>query len=142
MKLVKRICANNPEAMDFIANHWAPYCHEIDDIIDGERLRSEAILETFARAPMLYSHPFYLKHLDALRAVVLNVTNIYCQTVQWEGSKLEWQRQWADHHRHCSSEMVMAIAQICGGYAHARATMEELRVMSYHEHHDLRGDPK
>lgn len=135
VRLVERICAGNAEAMDFLANYWAKYVHEIDDIIDGERTEPEEILATFARAPMLFSHPFYLKHVSGLRQVVLNVTSTYADTVAWEKSKVPWQREWADHHRHCSNEMALAVATICGGYEHARGIMPELRVICWHEHH-------
>lgn len=141
VKLVKRICCDNAEAMDFVANHWAPYCHAIDDIIDEHRGPAE-VLECFARAAVLYTHPFFLRHMAALRAMALNVTNTYAQTVEWEVSPLDWQRAWADHHRHCSNEMVMAVATICGGYRHARLVMTELRVMAWHEHHDREGKAK
>lgn len=141
VKLVQRICKGDAEAMDFLANFWARYCHEIDDIIDGERTEPEAILQTFALAISLYSHPFYLRHIAPLRQIAYNVTNIYADTVAWEKSTIPWQRQWADHHRHCSNEMALAIATICGGYDHARAVMPELRAMAYAEHHNTNGEP-
>jgi len=139
VKLIQRICLNAPEAMDFLANYWARYCHEIDDIIDGDRTGPEKILSTFALAIELYSHPFYLKHLEAMKATARNITNTYADTVAWEKSEVEWQRLWADYHRHCSNEMVLTIAMICGGYDHARAIMPEMRATAYHEHHDREG---
>lgn len=145
VKLIQRICRGDNEAMDFIANHWTGYCHEIDDIIDGERTKPDEILATFARAIELYTHPFFVKHGVALRQVAWNVTLMYAQTVEWEkrpaGEVLEgsWRQQWADLHRHCSIEMVVAVATICGGYLHARAVVPELRVMAYNEHHDQEG---
>jgi hypothetical protein len=127
--------------MDFLANYWAPYCHQIDDIIDGERKTPEEIIATFALAALLYNHPFFLRNALALKQVALNVTSTYADTVAWEKSPLSWQREWADHHRHCSNEMAQAVAMICGGYAHARAIMPELRTMAYNEHHDEKGKP-
>ena len=64
--LLQRVCQGNPEAMDFLANHWSPYVHEIDDIMDGDRPGKREQLMTFARACVLFSHPFYLRHLAAL----------------------------------------------------------------------------
>jgi len=139
VKLIQRICRSDPEAMDFLANYWARYCHEIDDIIDGDRVGPELILGTFALAIELYSHPFYIKHLAGLRQVARNITSTYADTVAWEQGPADWQRKWAEHHRHCSNEMVQAVAMICGGYEHARAIMPELRAMAYHEHHDREG---
>lgn len=144
LKLIQRICKGDPEAMDFLANHWAPYCHAIDDIVDGDKTDAEHVIATFARAIELYTHPFFVRHGAALRQVARNVTLMYAQTVDWEptaGIK-DWQSVWADMHRHCSIEMVTAVATIVGGYQHARAVVPELRVMSYNEHHDSEGRAK
>jgi hypothetical protein len=138
IKLIARICKGDREAMEWL-NAWGGYCHAIDDIIDGDRKGSEALLATFASAIDLYSHPFYLRNLACLAQVARNVTSTYADTVAWEASGEEWQRQWADHHRHCSSDMAQAVAMICGGYNHARAIMPELRSMAYYEHHNQDG---
>lgn len=138
-ELLQRICLGNAEAMDFLANHWSPYVHEIDDIIDGQRTGAEGILSTFARAALLYSHPFYLKNLPALRQVVLLVTNLYADSVAWERCGEEWKQDWADHNRHAGMEMVVATAQICGGYDHARVISQEQRAVCWHEHHNRNG---
>jgi hypothetical protein len=134
------LCLGNAEAMDFLANHWARYCHEIDDIIDGERADPQAIIGTFARAIYVYTHPFFLKHMIELRAIALVVTSLYAQSVRWEKSEKGWQRQWADHHRHVSNLMVSKVAEICGGYEHEQAVVPELHEYAYHEHHDLEGN--
>ena len=126
------------EAQEFLLL-WRAYVHEIDDIIDGDRPQPEAILATFASAAMLYSHPFYLKHLQALRQVVLNCTNAYADSVAWEHSDVDWRAQFADHYRHFGAEMVLAVAGICGGYSHMRAISLELRAVCYNEHHDHDG---
>lgn len=114
---------------------WRKYVHEIDDIIDGDRPQPEAILGTFALAATLYSHPFYLRHLPALRQIVYNCTNAYADSVAWESSPVEWRRAWADHYRHFGAEMVLAVAGICGGYEHIRSISPELRVVCWNEHH-------
>lgn len=141
-QLVQRICGDNAEALDFLANHWNPYVHEIDDIMDGDRPDKRDQLKTFARAIMLYSHPFYLKNLAALRQVALNVTVTYADVVSWETSTLEWQRQWVDHNRHCGMDMVLAVAAICGGHEHAFNISQEQRAICWLEHHDPKtGEP-
>lgn len=139
--LLQRVCGADREAADFLSNHWSPYVHEIDDIIDGERTKPEEILATFARAAVLYAHPFYLKHLAALQGLVLIITNMYADSVAWERSQVQWQRDWADHNRHVGMEMVIAVAQICGGYEHARAISQEQRVVCWHDHHTPIGEP-
>lgn len=138
---IDRFTLGNAEAADFLVRHWSPYCHEIDDIIDGERTTPEAILSTFARAVELYSHPFYLKHLAELKRLVLIINNSYADVVAWEKSPDAWQRAWADHHRHVAMEMGIAVAQICGGYDYARQLSQEQRAICYHDHHDRNGKP-
>lgn len=139
--LLRRICLDNAEAMDFLANWWSPYVHEIDDIIDGERTLPEDILRTFARAVGLYSHPFYVRNMVELRRVVLLVNNLYADSVAWEKSNVAWQRDWADHNRHVGMEMVIAVAQIVGGYDHGRQVSQEQRAICWSEHHGREGKP-
>lgn len=137
--LLRRVCGENREAMDFLANHWSPYVHEIDDIVDGDRPGAEEILATFARAVELYSHPFYLKHLAELKRLVLIINNLFADAVRWEKSADAWQRDWADHNRHIGMEMVVAVAQLCGGYEHGRRISQEQRAICWQDHHDRKG---
>jgi hypothetical protein len=127
--------------MDFLANHWSPYVHEVDDIIDAERTDTGDILATFARAAMVFSHPFYLKHMAELRLLVLNITCAYADSVDWERTATSWKQQWADHYRHVGMEMVIAVAMICGGYDHARSISKEQREICHLDHHNKRGEP-
>jgi hypothetical protein len=140
-ELLNRICCGNAQAMDFLANQWSPYVHEIDDMMDGDRPAKRDQLKTFARAIALYSHPFYLANLAALKAVALVVTATYADVVEWEGSPDEWKRQYADHYRHCGMDMVLAVAAICGGHEHAFAISKEQREICYFDHHTRDGKP-
>lgn len=140
LRLAERVCNGDREAMDWLAHHWSPYVHGIDDIIDGDRCKPEDVLDTFARAALLYAHPFYLKNLLALQRLVLVITNAYADSVAWEKSEVQWQRDWSDHNRHVGMEMVIAVAQICGGYQHARAISKEQRVICWHDHHTPQGE--
>ncbi len=164
---LKRCCLGNTEAMDFLAL-WSDYVNLVDDIVDedlavgrvtpcapsdttgGEgghgvtrptwSLRgAERVCRMGALAIMVYSHPFYLKNLAALRQIALNCTNAYMDSVRFEKSTQAWQRDWADHYRHFGSEMVIAVAGICGGYAQMRAVSETLRVICWQSHHDAEG---
>lgn len=141
LKWAEKVTRGNREAMDWLANWWSLYVHQIDDIIDGERTTAEEILATFALAIGVYSHPFYLQHLVALRQLVLNVTNLYADSVQFERSDVAWQREWSDHNRHAGQELVLAVACICGGYQHMRTISAEQRVMCHSDHHDREGKP-
>jgi hypothetical protein len=138
--LLQRVTCGDLEAMEFLAKHWSPYVHAIDDIIDGDRAGPEETLNAFAAAAVLYGHPFYLKHMPALQRLVLVITNAYADSVAWEKSEVEWQRDWADHHRHVGMDMVIAVAQICGGYEHARKISREQRAICWHEHHTPNGE--
>lgn len=138
--LLQRVCQGNPEAMDFLANHWSPYCHLIDDVED-QPTTSRFRMGIYLRAAMLFSHPFYLKHLLALRQVVLNVTVLFADVVEWEKSPVAWKRDYADHNRHCGMDMVIAVAAICGGTEHALAISQEQRELCYVDHHNRAGQP-
>lgn len=141
VNLVQRICCGNAQAMDFLANHWSPYVHEIDDLMDGDRPAKRDQLKTFARAAVLFTHPFFREHWQALRQVVLNVTVQYADTVDWETSPDAWKRDYADHNRHCGLEMVVAVATLCGGHEHAFAISQEQRVLCHVDHHNRKGEP-
>ena len=135
---LERCTLGNREAIEFL-QLWRKYVHDIDDIIDGDRTEAEFVLATFASAAALYSHPFYLKNIAALRAVVFNVTNGYADSVAWEHSDKPWQREFADHYRHAGAEMALAVAGICGGYDHMRSLSLELRIACYTAHHTAEG---
>lgn len=131
---ITRLCCGDREAIEFLCL-WAQYCHRVDDVIDGDVTHTEGILGTFALAPVLFSHPFYLRHLFALRAVVLLVTNMYADSIAWANGPAPWQREFANCYRHCGNEMLIAVAQICGGYDHARTISLEQREQCYHTQH-------
>lgn len=140
LRALNRCCCGNKEAIEWLLL-WRDYVHDIDDIIDGDKQGPEIVLSTFAAAATLYSHPFYLRNLLALRQIVYNCTNAYADSVAWEKSDTAWQREFSDHYRHFGAEMVLAVASICGGYAHMRSISLELRVICYLEHHTPSGEP-
>jgi hypothetical protein len=132
--------SGNREAMEFL-ELWRTYVHWIDDLVDQERKGPEALLEVFALAIELYSHPFYLKNLPALRQIARNVTCGYADVVKWEQSPVKWQAEWADHYRHIGQEMVIAVAGLTGGWNGMRRVSETLRAVGWLEHHDKEGNP-
>lgn len=135
---LNRICKGNQEAIEFLFL-WREYVHRIDDIID-EKKDFEFILTTFASAVMLYSHPFYIKNLLALRQQVINITSAYADSVKWENSTIDWQKNFADHYRHVGAEMLIAVASIVGGYENARSIATELRTVCWLGHHNKKGE--
>lgn len=135
-KLLKQACCEQPEAMDFVWNHLIPYCTEVDDIVDGETKDPDQICTTFARAILLFTHPFFLKNISVFRQLMLNVTLAYADSAVWEKSDESWKREWSDHYRHIGVELVLAVAMICGGYANAQKLSREYREILHHAHHD------
>jgi len=133
------LCCGNQQAREFLT-FWREYVHQIDDIIDGDTKGPEAILNAFMLAAFVYSQPFYLQNIGALRQIAVNCTNAYADSVKWEKTE-GWRGQFADHYRHFASEMVLAVASICGGYAHMRAISPVLREMGWNEHHNAKGEP-
>lgn len=137
-------CAGNLEAAEWL-RQWQAYVHYIDDEVDGDvdnQSRVEHLLEAFAGASELYTHPFFLKHAKALQLVVILITSAYADSVQFEMSKVAWKRNWADHWRHVANEMALAVAYICGGYKHVRRISPELRSICHWQHHDPEGNPE
>lgn len=130
---------NNEQAAKFLLI-WRAYVHGIDDIIDGEITTPEGILNVFMMARFVYTNRFFLEHEQALGQIAINCTNAYADSVAWEKSEVDWQRNFSDHYRHFAAEMVLAIAQICGGYLHMREVSKRLRVICWKEHHDKKGN--
>jgi hypothetical protein len=133
------ICCGDAQAAEFLML-WAEYCHAIDDLVDGANTASEHIIRTSGLLPlMLCTHPFFLRSPAIsieLRRVWLLVANTYADSVLWEKTgEEEWQRAHADVLRHCGNDMVFAVAQICGGYDHARTISREQRAICYHTQH-------
>lgn len=141
--LNERTFLGNVEAMDFM-RLWSEYVHAVDDIED-EPTTAEFRLRTFALAIEVYTHPFFLRNLAALRQVALNATNAFADVVAWEKSDEKWQKDFADVYRHFGQEMVFAVAGICAGparaYDHVRSISAEWRAMSFFQHHDRDGNP-
>lgn len=134
------LTCGNQSAIDFLVL-WRRYVHHIDDLIDGDLKGPEAMLGVFMQAAFVYTHPFFLEHMMELRQIAINCTNAYADSVMWEKSDVAWRREFADHYRHFGTEMVIVIAAICGGYAHARKVSPMLRELCWAGHHDERGSP-
>ena len=129
---IERAGMHQPEAVDFIWR-WSLYCHAIDDIID-EPTTADFRIQTFVQALEIYTHPFFLKHAAALKPLVYVITNQYADSVAWEHSPDEWKRNFSEWARHAGAEMVLAVAQIVGGYQHMRNISLELRTVNFSEH--------
>jgi hypothetical protein len=127
------VCKDNLEAVDFL-NRWSKYVHAVDDLVD-EPFDSGNIIKSHATAIEIYTHPFFLKNLVALRQVAIYSNNLYADSVVWEKSDEKWKLDFVDWARHSPSEMVIATANIVGGYDHMRVVSLEMRKLCYFEHH-------
>lgn len=135
LELYDTACQGNPDALAFlIAFHG--YCHQIDDLIDGETAYNpENLLKVLMTANALYSTPFYLQHAWRLQAVVASITNTYADSVAWENSDEKWKSGVADVIRQCGNDMVLVVAFIVGGYNNMRAISLKLREFAYKDQH-------
>ena len=138
---VKRLCNGIQEAVDWI-QLGRVYCHEIDDLIDEDLPKAlrqrgaQRACRIGAMAIDLYTHPFFLKNMATLKAAMKTCTHQYAESVAWEESQVEWQKNYADWARHSWLDVCLTVAEICGGWDHRVSVAEELRTVSYVDHHE------
>lgn len=142
---VLRLCANSPEAIDFI-NLGRQYIHEGDDLIDIDvakgdvRGAAERSCRLGAMALTLYTHPFFIKNMPALKYAMLRNLHNYRDSVLFEGSKVPWQQQFSDWARHGWLDVCITVGDICAGYDNTCNETLEMRALSYVEHHSETGE--
>lgn len=129
------ILANGNESAAEFLRLWAEYCHAIDDIVDGDERSAQHVIRSFATGACVFHHPFYLQNLACLRQIVLLVSNEYADSVEFEKSPEPWKRAHADVLRHAGNLMVIAVAQLCGGWDHARKISVKQREACYRMQH-------
>jgi hypothetical protein len=138
--------AGNRAAHDFLVQA-ALHFHAVDDVVDVAPFDPLAMLECFRQVVEIYSHPFYLDHGFVLKGVMLTLLRQYRDSVQYqqlmEGREFTcgWARATGDVLRHAGNELVIAVAQICGGTKLAEQISFSLRQQSWREHHDDAGQP-
>lgn len=141
---VNRLCNNNQEAL-----HWIQigrqYVHESDDLIDVDVARSDkrgAVIRACrlgALALELYTHPFFLKNIAALKYAMLRNIHAYRDSVLFEGSSVPWQQQFSDWARHGWLEVCTTVGDICAGYDHTANETLEMRAVAFSDHHNEAG---
>lgn len=114
---------------------WHSYCHMIDDLVDGDTAQTpESLLEALVMANKVYSLPFYAVNAHRLSGVVVLVSSTYADSVAWE--KLPgWQAHVADVIRQCGNDMILAVADITGGWRLVRSISLRLREAAWHNQH-------
>jgi len=145
-ELCAPICLGNLDALHY-CNLWFKYCHGIDDLldtsIDGRPIMSkEEILSLFFQAACLFNSKFFVEHRQLLFPIVLQVTNTYADSVEWEQSPKAHLRVIADVLRTCGNEMLIMVALICGGEKHMRTVSQVLKEKAWLLQHDNSGNPK
>jgi len=143
---VVRLCNGDAVALDWV-NLGRQYCHLIDDLVDEDLPRAnvagggERTCKIGALALELYSHPFWMRHWQALKPAMMLNTIKYADSLRWENGKEEWQRQYSDWARHGWLEVCMIVGTLCGGYDCARNESAEMIAVAWQNHHDVNGKP-
>lgn len=137
---LQKYLSQNPDSIKFITT-FCDYCHDIDDIIDGDKPGYEHILQTFAKAATVYSCNFYHNYYISLYPIVLAITNAYADSLRWEKSAEVWKKSVSDTLRSCGNDMITTVVNIVAGYEAMRDVSITLREVSYSKHHDETGKP-
>lgn len=133
-QLQREAALGNPDALVFLLSFTA-YAHAIDDLIDEES-SPESLLTMCVQANEMYSTPFWLAHSARLGGVIGLIANAYADSIAWEQHSEDWKRRMADVLRQAGNEMLMAVAQIVGGWQHMRRISMRVRECAYHEQHE------
>jgi hypothetical protein len=131
---IQRAFAQYPEARAFV-NAFCNYCHSIDDIVDGDETDKIAIIRTFELAAVIFASPFYVANINSLQPIVIMITNMYMDSVVLENDykedKEEWKLQTAKVLSHSFNELIVACADLCGGFNLRRDVSVVLRAFSH-----------
>lgn len=127
---------DNQEAYQFLVCFYH-LNHGVDDIIDNDNRESLGVNELFILAKNLYSSKFFIEHREALSMVADLLANAYEDSNDWNADSSEnWQLVVANVLRSQHVDMVLAVANICGGYRHMRSLSKQLRTLSF-KHQNL-----
>lgn len=138
-----RLCNGNKEAMEWV-QMGRLYCHEIDDLVDetipaaDTAVGVDRVCRIGMMALHLYTHPFFLKHSEALSAAMMVNTINYRDSVRCEKGN-EWQRQFSDWARHGWIGVVQVVGLICSGYDVVAQESLGLWAVAHGLHHDDTG---
>jgi hypothetical protein len=139
------LCKGNLEAMTF-CDVWYGYCHGIDDNIDSMQdgrpvMSKRQTIGLFFHAAILYNLPFYKQHQALLFPIILDITNLYSISVEWEVSPKQHLRTMADVFRTSGNRMYSMIALICGGPEHMMNISMRIHERDWLGQHDSNGEP-
>jgi hypothetical protein len=124
-EMLQHACKGDVYAIDFL-RRAIDYFHAADDMLDTVT-DAEFKIRVMVMGQDLYAHPFFLKHAQALNTALRTCISTYADSVAWEGSREPVKRQWADFARHVGVDLVLVVADICGGWEHRRQVSLEVR---------------
>lgn len=98
---------------------WHYWCHRIDDHID-EKEPAVGVIDIAERAAVLFSSPFWLRHVDRLAPLVAVIAEEYRTSLDAGDPVL------SEALRISGNQMVLLVAYLCGGNPCVRATSKLL----------------
>lgn len=129
------------EAVRFI-QAITEYFHSVDDIIDEKIIEPERVLKVFIQAAAVYSSNFYHRYYTQLYPLILNITNVYADSIRLEHDEEPWKRYCGDVLRSVGNDIITIVVGIVSGWEAMRDVSILIREVSYKEHHDkLTGKP-
>jgi hypothetical protein len=139
------LCCGNQEAMQF-CDLYHRYVHGIDDLVDEMQdgrptMSKEQIIDLFLQALILYNTPFFVTYRNLLFPAIIQVTNMYQDSVSWERSPKSHLRKIADVLRTCGGEVYFMVALITGGPEHMNRMSKLIRERDFLSQHDQDGNP-
>jgi hypothetical protein len=133
-QLQQEAALGNVDALVFLLS-WNSYIHAIDDLVD-EAMTPDLLLDCLMQANALYATPFWIAHSARLAGIIALVANAYADSLKFEEGPQEWKKRHADVLRQAGNEMVMAVAQIVGGWRHARSISTRVREEAHDKQHE------
>ena len=106
----------DPHAREFSAM-WSAFCHMIDDVIDGEKIKAEGFVEELIRVIGEFSfNPFYQKHRCELFPLIIQSASAFMDSYRWEDSPDHLKHNHANALRSFYDCVNYQVAYISSGY--------------------------
>jgi hypothetical protein len=129
------LCCKQVSAVKFV-HAWNNYCHDVDDFIDKPKEQTpEKLIRLLVSAKSIYCCQFFRLNEYALEPLITLVSNGYADSIAWEKSTEGWQRYYSDTLSAIGNEVLLKVAEICGGWDHMRVVSPMVRKFSYLCHH-------
>lgn len=125
--LFERWARMDKEAVDFLKT-MARAIRLADDIVDGDSQDAPADMARllYECLIVLPANPFFARHHAKLAPVMTNVALLWDASEDWRKSDLEKTRQFAFVLRESTEQIVATVAEITGGFEHARSVIREV----------------